>query len=85
MAELHAKQRNKLKDSQFAYVDKEGERHLPINDESHVRNAMSRFNQTDFDSAADKKRAAGKIVRAAHREDVSTDSSDKVVKAAKGR
>jgi hypothetical protein len=85
MAELHAKQRDKLKDSQFAYVDKDGERHLPLNDESHVRNAMARFNQTDFDSGADRKKAAGKIVRAAHRDHVEVDSGDTVAKAAKSR
>ena len=50
MPELDAKEREELKDSDFAYVDKSGDRHLPINDESHVRNAMARWNQTDFDS-----------------------------------
>ena len=48
------------KKSDFAYVDKDGEGHLPIHDESHARNAMARWNQTDFDSAADKEKRAGR-------------------------
>ena len=50
MATLDTKDRDKLRSSQFAYVDKDGGEHLPINDESHVRNAIARFNQTDFQS-----------------------------------
>jgi hypothetical protein len=53
MPELSTRDRDKLDRDQFAYVDREGGEHLPINDESHVRNAISRFNQTnqtDFDS-----------------------------------
>ena len=45
MAELNTKDREKLRSTQFAYVDSKGEEHLPINDESHVRNAIARFNQ----------------------------------------
>ena len=40
MAELDTKDRDKLRSSQFAYVDREGGEHLPINDETHVRNAI---------------------------------------------
>jgi hypothetical protein len=83
MPELETKDRNKLKSSQFAYVDKEGERHLPIHDESHVRNAVSRFNQTDFESQAAKKRAAGKIMTAARRHGVEIADDDDVAKASK--
>ena len=50
MAELDADARDKLRKDQFAYVDSDGGEHLPINDESHVRNAIARFNQTDFES-----------------------------------
>jgi hypothetical protein len=83
MPELETKDRNKLKDGEFAYVDKEGERHLPIHDESHVRNAVSRFNQTDFDSGEAKKRAAGKIMSAARKHGVDISDDDDVAKAAK--
>jgi uncharacterized protein DUF6582 len=84
MPELDTADRNKLKDSQFAYVDKDGERHLPIHDESHVRNAVARFNQTDFESGAAKKRAAEKILRAAKTHGVDVADDDDVAKAAKG-
>jgi hypothetical protein len=83
MPELETKDRNKLKSSQFAYVDKEGERHLPIHDESHVRNAVSRFNQTDFESQPAKKRAAGKIMTAARKHGVEIADDDDVAKASK--
>jgi hypothetical protein len=77
MAELTTKARDKLRSSQFAYVDSKGEEHLPIHDEEHVRNAMARFNQTDFESAAAKDRARRKILAAAKRYgiEVSEDSN----------
>ncbi|HKG56872.1 MAG TPA: DUF6582 domain-containing protein [Candidatus Limnocylindrales bacterium] len=84
MPELDTADRNKLKDSEFAYVDRDGERHLPIHDESHVRNAAARFNQTDFESGAAKKRAAEKIMKAAKSHGVEIDEDDEVAKAAKG-
>lgn len=84
MPELDTEDRNELRDSQFAYIDKDGERHLPIPDESHVRNAIARFNQTDFDSKAAKKRAAEKILNAAERHGIDVDEDSDVVKAAKG-
>jgi hypothetical protein len=83
MAELDTKDRNRLRDSSFAWIDKEGERHLPINDETHVRNAIARFNQTDFDEPGAKSAAARKILRAAKKHGIDVDSSDAVSKAAK--
>ena len=75
MPELSTQQREDLRKDQFAYVDSDGGEHLPIHDESHVRNAISRFGQTDFDSDARKRAAAQKILRAADRHgiDVSDD------------
>jgi hypothetical protein len=52
MAELDTRDRDTLRKSQLAYVDKSGEGHLPIHDESHVRNAMASWNQTAFKTAA---------------------------------
>src|SRR5713101_3527306 len=49
MTYLDAKTRARLPNSAFAYVDSRGRRRLPINDEAHVRNALSRFNQTTFE------------------------------------
>lgn len=83
MPELDTADRDKLKDGQFAYVDREGERHLPIHDESHVRNAIARFNQTDFESKAAKREAAKKIVAAANKHGVDVAEDDDVAKAAK--
>jgi hypothetical protein len=77
MATLTERKRDSLRSNQFAYVDREGGEHLPIHDESHVRNAIARFNQTDFESDAAKERARKKILRAAKRHgiDVSEDSN----------
>jgi hypothetical protein len=77
MGTLDAKDRDKLRSNQFAYVDRQGEEHLPINDESHVRNAIARFNQTEFESKAAKERARKKILSAAERYgiDVADDSN----------
>lgn len=83
MAELTTKKRDNLRSSQFAYVDKKGGEHLPINDESHVRNAMARWNQTEFESAAAKERARKKIVSAAKRHGIEVEDDSKVAKPAR--
>jgi len=67
MAELSSEDRDDLRRDQFAYVDSDGGEHLPLNDESHVRSAIARFNQTDFESRAARERARKKILRAAER------------------
>lgn len=81
MAELTTKSRDRLRSSQFAYVDRKGGEHLPIHDEEHIRNAMARFNQTDFESAAAKERARRKIVSAAKRHGIEVDKGDNVAKS----
>jgi uncharacterized protein DUF6582 len=83
MAELDTKARDKLRSTQFAYVDSKGGEHLPINDESHVRNAMARFNQTEFESAAAKERARKKIVSAAKKHGIEIADDDNVAKPAR--
>jgi len=80
MATLSTEQRDKLSKGQFAYVDKDGGEHLPIHDESHVRNAIARFNQTDFESKAAKERARKKIVAAAKKHDIEIDDDSNVAK-----
>ena len=82
MAELTEKQRDKLKKSEFAYVDSKGGEHLPIHDESHVRNAMARFNQTDFESKAAKERARKKILAAAKQHGIEVSADDHIAKKA---
>jgi hypothetical protein len=72
-AEMSQAKQNDLPDSDFAYVepggkkDDEGKttprslRHFPINDEAHVRNALSRASQSPFgEKAMPKIRAAAK-------------------------
>jgi uncharacterized protein DUF6582 len=80
MATLDTEDRKDLRKNQFAYVDSDGGEHLPINDESHIRNAMARFNQTDFESKAAKERARKKIVAAARRHDIEVDEDSNVAK-----
>ena len=65
MPSLDARSRASLPDSAFAYIDSRGQRRLPINDESHVRNALSRFNQTTFEDETARDRARTKLLRAA--------------------
>ncbi len=78
MAELSTKQRDDLRKDQFAHVDSKGGEHLPLNDESHVRNAMARFNQTDFESKSAKEAARRKIVAAAKRHGIEIGEEDNV-------
>ena len=65
MPPLGAKERAQLPDSAFAYIDSRGRRRLPINDESHVRNALARFNQVVFEDDAARDRARTRLLRAA--------------------
>jgi hypothetical protein len=85
MATLNERDRDKLRKSQFAYVDRKGGEHLPINDESHIRNAMARWNQTDFQSATAKEKARQRIVGAARRHGIEVDKGSKVAKPARSR
>ena len=80
MAQLDTQARDKLRDSQFAYIDRQGEEHLPINDASHVRNAIARFNQTQFESMAAKDRARRRILSAAERYGIEVDKDDNIRK-----
>jgi hypothetical protein len=73
MAELETKDRKRIKKADFAYVDSDGEGHLPIQDASHVRNAIARFNQTEFESKAAKERARKKILTAAKKHGIDVD------------
>ena len=67
MAELTAAKRSKLPDNAFAYIHSNGKRYLPINDEAHVRNALSRFEQVPFESAPAKDGARKRLLVAAKR------------------
>jgi hypothetical protein len=80
MPELDTKARDRLRADQFAAVDKDGEEHLPIHDAAHVRNAIARFNQTEFESKAEKERARKKILAAASKFDIEVDEDANVRK-----
>src|SRR5688500_15650273 len=67
MAKLDAGKRDKLPDSAFAYDDSRGRRRLPIHDESHVRNALARFNQVRCEDEGARERARKRLLTAAKR------------------
>lgn len=84
MSTLDSEDRDELRDRDFAYVDRDGGRHLPIHDESHARNAVSRFGQTEFESQAAEQRAAKKVLDAAKRHGIDVSDDTDVARAAKG-
>jgi hypothetical protein len=84
MTDLKERQRKAMPKSVFAYVDARGEGHLPLNDESHVRNAMARWNQTEFSSASAKETARRKIMAAARKHGIEVSKDDKVANPASG-
>src|SRR2546423_1076144 len=65
MPPLSATARARLSDNAFAYIDSQGRRRLPINDISHVRNALARFDQVDFEDDDARERARERLLRAA--------------------
>ena len=65
MSRLDARKRASLPKNAFAYIDSRGRRRLPINDEAHVRNALARFNQVDFEHDAARERARKRLLNAA--------------------
>ena len=82
-AVLTSKARNALADSDFAYIDSKGGRHLPVHDAKHVSAALGRFSSTDFDSPAAKASAAKKICAAAKACKVDVADTDDVAVAAR--
>jgi len=85
MATLSERDRDRLRRSQFAYVDRKGGEHLPINDESHIRNAMARWNQTEFQSNTAKEQARQKIVGAARRHGIDVGRDSQIARPARSR
>ena len=83
MTNLSEKQRKSMNKGVFAYVDSKGEGHLPLNDKSHVRNAMARFNQTKFPSASAKESARRKVRAAAKKHGIEVSTDDNVSKPVK--
>jgi len=67
MSELDAKDREKLKESQYAFPK---ERKEPLNDADHVRNAMARFDQVKGVSDDERDEAWKRIKAAAKKHGV---------------
>src|SRR5918999_4018877 len=65
MSRLKGSKRARLPDRAFAYVDARGRRRLPIHDKAHVRNALARFNQVDFENDGARERARRRLLNAA--------------------
>lgn len=65
MPRLDSSKRASLPDSAFVYIDSRGRRRLPIHDQAHVRNALSRFNQVAFEDDAARERARTRLLNAA--------------------
>lgn len=70
MGDLTVRARAALPDRAFAYIDSAGRRRLPIHDAPHVRAALGRFGQVDFEDDAARDRARLRLLRAARREGV---------------
>ena len=62
MSELSEKQRDKLDEDQFAFPK---ERKEPLNNASHVRNAIARFDQVEGVSDSERDAAWKRIKKAA--------------------
>lgn len=82
MADLSTADRKRLRPAQFAYVDSKGAEHLPIHDESHVRNAVDRFDQTTFESPAARGRARRTILSAAKKYGIDIDRESAILRSA---
>jgi class 3 adenylate cyclase len=67
MPPLGARERAGLPDSAFAYIDSQGRRVLPIHDEAHVRNALTRFSRVSFEDEAGRDRARMRLLKAAQK------------------
>jgi hypothetical protein len=67
MSELSEKQRDNLDDDKFAFPEQRKE---PIENASHVRNAIARFNQVEGVSDDDRDAAWKRIKKAAKTYDV---------------
>ena len=86
--DLSESDRKAMPASSFAFIDKNGKKHLPVHDEGHVKSALGRFNQQDFseakgDPADAKKKAAAKILSAAKKHGIEVSDESNVAEAAK--
>jgi hypothetical protein len=74
---LSTEGRNRIDDSKFAFPK---ERKEPLENASHVRNAIARFNQVQDVSPSERKTAASRIKSAAKKFGVKTSPTSSVAK-----
>ncbi len=67
MSELSEAQRDKLESDEYAFPKQRKE---PLNNASHVRNAVARFNQVEGASDSERDEAWSRIKKAAKKHDV---------------
>ena len=67
MSEMDQKDRDELKDSEYAFPK---ERKEPLSNASHVRTAVARFNQVEGVSDSERDEAWKRIEKAAKKHDV---------------
>ncbi len=67
MSELDAKHRNALASGEFAFPK---QRKLPLEDATHVRNAVARFDQVEDVSDDERDHAWSRILKAAGKWDI---------------
>jgi class 3 adenylate cyclase len=65
VAPLDSTTRADLPNCAFAYIHARGGRRLPIHDEAHVRNALARFSQVNFEDESARERARKRLLNAA--------------------
>ena len=80
MSRLTSGERKELPDRDFAYIDRNGGRHLPIENAEHVRDAISRWPLTEFDSHDSREEARKRILEAAKEFGINVSPSDFIVK-----
>lgn len=80
MSRLTSGERKDIPDQDFAWIDQNGGRHLPIEDAEHVRDALSRWPVTHFDNCAAQEGARKKILDAAKKYGIQVSSDDKIVR-----
>lgn len=73
MAKLDQEKRDSISDDKFAFPAEEKE---PLNDASHVRNAIARFNQVKGVTDSERDAAWKRIKTAANKFDVTVEHND---------
>lgn len=73
MARLDAEERNELPDSAFAFQQ---QRKLPMEDATHIRNAIARFDQVEDVTDAERDVAWTRLTTAARKHGVEVAESD---------